>query len=150
MWLNGGIGKTRPPGAPPLDPTCPKFSFDALARRPQPLPSTHTFSPFFSSTWLGLTGPRRTRGLRDSPFSPHVGGVCPRKSAKFVYHPRVVIMSLHLTDIIPLHDTYSSPRGSNHIYTSRYSSPNIPRAEQPRQLRVVAIDIFGKQCTKNQ
>ena len=42
LWSNGGIGKTRLRQAPPRTPDCPKFSFDALARYPQTLPSTHT------------------------------------------------------------------------------------------------------------
>ena len=101
LWPHGGIGKTRPREAPPRAPNCAKFSSDALAKCPQPLPSTHIF--FFSST-LRLTRPRRTRGLRDPPWRPHVGGVCPRKTTKFMYYPRVTIISPHLNEIIPLHD----------------------------------------------
>ena len=65
---------------------------------------------FFARTLLGLTGPRRTRGLRDPPFWPHVGGRCPRKSTKFMYYPSVTILSPHLTEIIPRHDHLWQPQ----------------------------------------
>ena len=38
---------------PALAPNCPKFNYDALARHPQPMPSTHTV--FFSGTVLAAT-----------------------------------------------------------------------------------------------
>ena len=49
---NGGGGKTRPREAPPRAPTCFNsiLNPDALARCPQPLPSTHTFSSFVGHT----------------------------------------------------------------------------------------------------
>ena len=85
-WSNWGIytkhGRGRRPHVPQ---TASNFSSDALARCPQPLPSTHTFFFFFPSTLFGLTGPRHTRGLRDPSFSPHVGGICSRKSSKCEY-----------------------------------------------------------------
>ena len=46
FWSIGDIGQTRPWEAPARAPDCPKFSSDALARCPQTLPSTHTFSFF--------------------------------------------------------------------------------------------------------
>ena len=109
LWSDGGIGKIRQLEAHPRAPNCPKFSSDALARCPQPLPSTHTFSSF-SSTLLGQTGPRRTSGLRDPPFWPRVGGACPRKSSDFVHYPSVTSISPHLTEIIPLHYHLRQPR----------------------------------------
>ena len=88
---------------------------------------------FFSSTLLGLTGPRRTRGLRNSPFWPHVGGVCPRKSTKFMYYPRVTILHPHLTEIIPLHEhlCQTQKQLQTHLHVTVYNIPNSPRAEQP-------------------
>ena len=119
---------------------------------PVDLAEPHT--SFFRNTSLGLTGPPRTRGL-SPPFGPEVGGVCPRKSTAFFYFPRVTILSPHLTEIISLHDHLWQPHKQlqTHLHVTVYNSPNSPRAEQPannRQLRVVAIDFFGKYYTKNE
>ena len=125
---NGDIGQTRPREAPARAPVC--LISDALTSCPQTLPSTHTL--FFSSTLFVLTGPRRTRGLRDHPYLPHVGGVCPRKSTKIMYYPRVTILSPHLTKIILLHDHVWQPQKQvqTHGDVTVYNSPNSPRAEQ--------------------
>ena len=148
----GGIDKVRPREAPLSAPNCPKFSSDALASCAQPLPSTHTF---FSGTFLGLTGPRRTRGLRYPPCWPYVGGVCPHKSTKLIYYPRVTIISPHLTDLIPLlydhlyYVKYGSPKSRyKHIFTSTARTARKGRTTG-RKLLVLAIDFFGK-YTKNQ
>ena len=53
FWSIGDIGQTRPREAPARAPDCPKFNSDALARYPQALPSTHTFSFFFSARRWG-------------------------------------------------------------------------------------------------
>ena len=69
---NGGIGKTRLREALPRAPTCLKFNYDALARSPQPMPTTQTFHFIFSGTLLRLRAPRRRRGLGDPVFSLQV------------------------------------------------------------------------------
>ena len=55
----------------PRSPSCLECNSEALARRPQPMPSTHTVFFFFPSTFLGLTGPRRRRGQKDTPTFNH-------------------------------------------------------------------------------
>ena len=71
-----------------------------------------------------------------------------------MYYPRVAALSAHFTEIIPLHDHSWQPQKQvqTHLHLTVYNSLNSPRAEQPansRQLRVVAIDFFGKEYTKN-
>ena len=149
FWSNGGIGQTRPREAPTRAPGFPKFSSDALARCPQTLPSTHTFLFFSSRTLLGLTGPRRTRGLWD--LTACWRGMPPE--IKFTYYPRVTVLSPRLTEIIPLHDHLWQPQQQVRTHLHVTVHPNSPRAEQPAnnwQLRAVAIDFFGKkQCLKS-
>ena len=61
FWSNGGVGQTRPREAPARAPDCTKFSSDALARCPQTLPSTHTFSLFFEHV-VGANGTAAREG----------------------------------------------------------------------------------------
>ena len=62
----GGLGKTSTRDAFPRAPTGSEFNSDALARRPQPMPSTPAF--FFSGTLLVLVVPPRKRGHNNPPF----------------------------------------------------------------------------------
>ena len=146
VWSNGGIGQTRPREAPARAPDCPKFSSDALARCPQTLPSTHTFS-FFFSTSLGLTGPRRTRGLRDiPPFYHMLGAYAPANLLNLCISLRVTILYPHLTEIIPLHYHIGQPpkQVQTHLSARHRTTARTAQGPNNRQLRVVAIDFFGK------
>ena len=149
LWSKRGCRKTRPREVPLCAPNCPKFGSDALARCPQPLPSTHTFF-LFSSTLLVLTGPPRTRGLTDPPFDYMSGGVCPRKSNKCMYYPRVTINSPRLTEIIPLHDHLWRPQKQvqTHTCTRRRTTSRTVEGPNNRQLRVVAIDFSSGNNTR--
>ena len=62
------VGKTGPRDVPVLAPNCLKFTFDGLARHPQPMPSTHTV--FCSLGYdIGVNGPATQEGAEYSPFS---------------------------------------------------------------------------------
>ena len=84
-------------------------------------------------------------GLRDPPFGPHVEGVCLRKSTKFVYHPRVTILSPHLTEIIPLHDHLWQPQKQEqtHLHVTVQPEQSKDRTTGSSEY-VVAIDFFAK------
>lgn len=69
-----GVGETGPREVPLRAPTCLKLISDALARRSQPMPSTHP-SFFKSGTLLGMTKSWRRRGHKDLPFRLQVRGV---------------------------------------------------------------------------
>ena len=70
----GGRGETRPRQALPRAPTCPNCNLDALARRPQPMPSTHTlFCFFWARPWACGAG----GGKRIPPFDYKLGGYIP-------------------------------------------------------------------------
>ena len=62
-----------------------------------------------------------------------LGGVFPRECTKFMYYPRVIVLSLHLAEIIPLHDQLWQPQKQvqTHLHVTAYNGPNSPRAEQP-------------------
>ena len=62
------MGKTRPREALPRVPTCPKFSYEALARCPQPMPRTHTFFVFFFGHVVGANGTAAQEGSYGSPL----------------------------------------------------------------------------------
>ena len=64
---DGGIGKTRPREALPRAPTRFKFNSDALARCPQPMPSTHTLFSFFGHV-IGANGTVALGGQKDRHF----------------------------------------------------------------------------------
>ena len=57
----GGIEKTSPRQVPARAPACLKLNYDDLARRPQPMPSTHTFRVFSCRHVVGamITAPWR-------------------------------------------------------------------------------------------
>ena len=143
--------QTRSREAPPRAPNCHKFSSVALARFAQPLSSMHTFLLFFEH--VGANGTAAHEGsYRDPPFWPHVGGVCPRKSTTYMYYPRLTIISLHLTELISLHDHLLWQPEEQVQYTSTRHGTTARTAQGPnnRQLRVVAIDFSGKSYTNNQ
>ena len=146
---NGGIGQTRRREEPARAPDCHKFSSDALVRCPQTLASTH-IRLFFSENVVGVNGTAVHEGCQGSPLLTTCwGGVYPRKSTECIHCPRVTAPSSHLTEIIPLHDHLCQPQKQvqRHLLVTVYNRPDCPRAEQPankRQLRVVAIDFFGK------
>ena len=146
--VKGGYRPNTATGGARPCPRLPQILFWRASKVPADL-AEHAPCVFFSSTLLGLTGPRRTRGLREPPFWPRVGETCPRKSTTFIYYPRVNVLSPHLTGIIPLHDHLRQPQkqAQTHLPVTVYNSSNKPRAEQPannRQMRVVVIDFFGK------
>lgn len=64
----GGLGKTGPRDVTAFASAGPTLIYHALARRSQPMPSTHTFC-FLSGTLLGLGAPWRKRGAEGSPLS---------------------------------------------------------------------------------
>ena len=112
----------------------PQIQFWRASKVPTDLAEHAHLFLVFSSTSLGLTGPRRTRGLRDPTFWPHAGEVCPRKSTKFIYYPRVTILSPHLTEIIPLHDhLWQPPKRYKHIYTSPYTTARTAQGSNNRR-----------------
>ena len=63
------------------------FNSDALPRRPQPMPSTHTLSFFFRARVSGVTGPRRRRGNLMPPFHWNMEGVYPQNLLNLPYTP---------------------------------------------------------------
>ena len=102
-----GYGQNTAVGSAPTCPQLPQTQFSLAIKVPAAVAEHAHFIFFFSSTLLGLTGPRRTR----SPlWTTYWGGVCPRKSTKFTYYPRVTINSPNLTEIIPLHDHLWQPQ----------------------------------------
>ena len=117
--------------------TCPRLPHVQFWRTSKvPADLAEHAKPFcFPNTSLGLTGPRRTRGLTHPPFWPHVGGICPRKSTKFMYYPRVTVLSPHLTEIIPLHDHfYGSPKSRyKHMYTSPHTTARTAQGRNNRR-----------------
>ena len=64
---NGDLSKTPPREALPHAPSCFKFYADALARYPQPMPSTRAFFVFFGHV-LGLTVAWRRRCESEPDF----------------------------------------------------------------------------------
>ena len=71
-----------------------------------------------------------------------------------MHYLRATTPSPNLTEIIPLHDHSWQPQKQvqTHLHLTVYNSLNSPRAEQlanNRRLRVVAIDFYGKEYTKN-
>ena len=128
-------------------PRLPQIHFWRASKVPTDIAEHAHFFFYFSRTLLGLAGPRRTRGGRDPPFWSHVGGVCPGKSTKFMYYPRLTILSPHLTEIITLHDhVWQPPKQVQTQLISTHHATTAWTAQGPhnRQLRVVAIDFFGK------
>ena len=87
LWSNGGIVKTRPLEAPPNDPNCPKSTSDALARCPQPLPSTHTCFSFFRAGCWGWRDRHGRGDLRIPPFYHMLGVYAPVKLQKLCITP---------------------------------------------------------------
>ena len=69
----GGTGETRPRKAFPRAPTCVKCNSKALARRPQPMPSTHTVFFLFGNV-LGPIGTAVLEGAKESPLLTTSGG----------------------------------------------------------------------------
>ena len=94
-------GKTRPRNVPALAQNCPKFNFDALARYPVLMPSTHTVF----CTLLGLEGPRRKRGQNNPLFYYNLGGI-PREPTKCMYYPLMTTFPALMTENILLFDQF--------------------------------------------
>ena len=119
MVKRGYRQNTAAAGAPTY-PRLPQIQFWRASKVPADVAEhAHRCLFFFSSTLLGLTGTRRTRGLRGPPFlTTWWVGVCPPKIYKIYvlpprdhpfppcYHPFPLRdhPSLHLTEIIPLYD----------------------------------------------
>ena len=62
LQTNGGIGKTRPREAPPRAPTGLNFNCGALARCPQPIPSTYVYLFLVFGHIIGAEGTDRAAG----------------------------------------------------------------------------------------
>ena len=81
--MGRGYRQSTAAGGAPTRPKFPQGQFYHLNKVSAAL-AEHTFLFFVSSTLLGLTGPRRTGGIRDSPFRPHVRGYAPANLLNFL------------------------------------------------------------------
>ena len=80
-------------------------------------------------------------GLRDPPYRPHGGWVCPRKSTNFIYYPRVTVLLSHLTEIIPL---MTAPKaGTNTSIRYRIRQPEQPKGGTTGKQPAVASSRDG-------
>ena len=140
---NGGAGKSRPRNALPRAPACFKSNSDALARCPQPMPSTRNF--VLSGRLLGRTLQPRTRGQNGSPFWLYIGVVCPRNFTTIYVLPRrdhnFSPLDWNHTPWRPL--TTDPIVGANTSTRHRTTARTVQRLNNP-QLRVVVIDFFWK------
>lgn len=66
----GGRGhQARGSTCPVCAPACLEFKYDALARRPYPMPSTHNLFNIVLSSVMGLKAPWHRRGVQGSSHS---------------------------------------------------------------------------------
>ena len=124
---------------------CSKFSSDPLARCPQALPSTYTFFFFFRARCWGWRD-RGARGvLRIPPFDHMLGGYAPANLLYLCITPAWPSFTPTWPKSYPYMNTYSSPKSRyKHIHTSPYTTTRKAQGPKNRQLRVFAIDFFGK------
>ena len=101
---NGGIGKTFPRNTLQRAPACFKFSTEALARVPQPMPCTRFFFFFCRARCWGERHCRVGGVKRIPPFDNMLGGYAQATLLNVVYHPCINIISPQLTEMVPLHD----------------------------------------------
>ena len=89
---NGGTGKTSPQEVLPRAPTCPNFNSEALARCPQPMPTTNTDVFLFFFVDAGANGTAAQEGFYEIPccFYLRVVGV---------YAPASLLYLLRITPI---------------------------------------------------
>ena len=80
----GGVGKTRPREAFPSAPTGSEFNSDALARCPQPMPSTLLFYFFFGHVAL-VNSIAAQKESKQFPLMTKFCEVHPRNPTKCMY-----------------------------------------------------------------